>query len=502
MEISLPSGLALATGLFSVYTALLLIGFFSVGRWQQHRHFVGVALSGGIFSALEAVHTEPMSIAAQVIASRAQLVCAGVHVACWVAYAGRDLGPLRAWRQRAGELGAVALGLLIAFSPGMFAGYVRVSTIPSIGYVYRAAELTKPGVGLLLLLCSGMGLVGARYLVAAIEGRPQALTHLAALVLLATGATTDVLTLAGLFELPRVLPVCVALSVLPIALVLTVRWRQDVVEHEALQSSLEQMIAERTRDLTETQRALGRSEKLAAVGRLAGGMAHEINNPGAALIANLEYLSLGLERGGKLPPDSVATVSESLLSARRIARTVRQLLMLSRAAIAESEGHNYDLASVVSLAVRAAVTSRNDPALPELVMVEEEIPGELRLRGRGQLLEQALCEILEQLVTAAPQSRISHLRLRAMPDEGRVRLLIDADFRGLSPETRAMLAEPFLGGRGSAPGPSLGLTASLGLLRTLGADVQLDENNGCTQVLILLEAATGSLPPTQKMARA
>jgi signal transduction histidine kinase len=488
--------------MFAVYTALLLIGFFSVGRWQQHRHFVGIALSGGIFASLEAIHTEPLSAFAQTAASRLQLVAAGVHIAFWAAYVGSDLGPLRGFFQRTFELAPLALGLVLGTAPGIFSGSIHVMEIPALSYSYRAAELTHLGLFLLSVLCSGMVAIGARYLVAAIEGQKQALTHLCALFILGAGGTIDVLTLAGVLELPRLLQVCVALSVLPIALVLTARWRQDVLDHEALQASLERMIAERTRDLTETQRALGRTEKLAAVGRLAGGMAHEINNPGAALIANLEYLSLGLERGGKLPPDSSATVTESLHSARRIARTVRQLLLLSRAAIAESEGHSFELATVVSLAVRNALKTK-EPHLPELVTVDEEVPVELRLRGRGQLLEQALCELLGQLIDAAPQSRISHLRLRAQPDAGLVRLLVDADFRGLTDETRALLAEPFQGGRGAAPGPSLGLSASLGLLRTLGADVQLDENNGCTQVVILLEAAPpASLPPTQPMALA
>ena len=503
MEISLPSVLALAMGLFAVYTALLMLGFFSVGRWRQHRHFIGVALSGGVFAMLEAIHTEPFSALVQTNASRVQLICAGIHVACWAAYAGRDLGPLPRWRQRGFEWSALGLGLVLAIAPGMFDGRIHVMSIPSLNYAYRAADLSRLGVGLLFTLCSGMVLIAARYLAAALEGRPQAFAHLCALLLLGAGATTDILTLAGVLALPRVLEACVALSVLPIALVLTVRWRQDVVAHEQLKTSLERLIAERTRDLTETQRALGRTEKLAAVGRLAGGMAHEINNPGAALIANLEYLSLGLERGGKLPADTGVTVSESLHSARRIARTVRQLLMLSRAAIAESEGHSFELATVVSLAVRTALHTSPDSHLPELVLVAEEVPGDLRLRGRGQLLEQALREILDQLVAAAPQSRISHLRLRALPESGRVRLSVDADFSGLTAETRALLAEPFESSRGGAPGPSLGLSASLGLLRTLGAEVQLDENDGCTQVLILLEAAPPiTLPPTQPMARA
>ncbi len=256
---------------------------------------------------------------------------------------------------------------------------------------------------LLGVLCSGMLLVAARYLVASYEGRPQALAHLCALFILGSGATTDVLTLAGVLDLPRVLQACVAMSVLPIAVVLTLRWRQDVVEHEQLQASLERMIADRTRDLTETQRVLGRTEKLAAVGRLAGGMAHEINNPGAALIANLEYLSLGLERGGKMPLDADATVNESLASARRIARAPCGSAS-SRSAARPSpraRANSFELATVVSLAVRTALHSNTAAHLPELVLVDEEVPEQIRLRGRGQLLEQALCEWLEQLVAAA-----------------------------------------------------------------------------------------------------
>ena len=311
----------------------------------------------------------------------------------------------------------------------------------------------------------------------------------------------DVLTLAGVFALPRILQSCIALSVLQIAVVLTLRWRSIVGDHERLKASLENLIEERTLELTEAQSVLGRTEKLAAVGRLAGGMAHEINNPGAALIANLEYLILCMERDGKLPGDTSTTLSESHLLALRIARSVRQLLQLSRAAIAESEGQSYDLNSVVSVAVRTAVKASSSVRLPEMVQVEESVPRELRLRGRGQLLEQALCELLAHLVDAAPPGRVSRLRVTALPGMGRVRLVVQADFHGFTAEIRAVLAQPFLGASNGAPGPSLGLTASLGLLRTLGTEVQFEEKEGCTQVSIALEPAP-SVAPMPSVARA
>ena len=53
---------------------------------------------------------------------------------------------------------------------------------------------------------------------------------------------------------------------------------------------LEQEVVDRSRDLLEAQAALARSERMAGLGRLAAGVAHEINNPAAVIQHNLELL--------------------------------------------------------------------------------------------------------------------------------------------------------------------------------------------------------------------
>ena len=154
MEISVYTFFSLATAILGICTALLLLALFSAGRWREYNYFGGVA-SSSIFAAMEALHTEPLSGRAETAASRVQLICAGVHVACWAAYAAADLGPLKRWQQRVLEWGAIALGLLLATSPGIFDGQIRTMTIPAIGYSYRAADLTP--VGIVLPACSASG---------------------------------------------------------------------------------------------------------------------------------------------------------------------------------------------------------------------------------------------------------------------------------------------------------------------------------------------------------
>ena len=493
LQFPLFSALALATGFFALAVALLLLVFFPVRRWRQHRYFFLVALAAGVFAISDFASAGPVAPALKHLLGRVQLVAAGLHVSAWAAYAGADLGPLPRWRQRAAEAVPLGLGLLLALFPSL-ALTGRFNTFPFriFGAEYALSEITPLALASLGVMTGVLLAVMSRYFRAYAEGRPQSIAHLLALSVFIGCAAVDLATMGHLWALPLLTPFGVALGVIPIAMVLAARWRQDVQEHEQLSASLERTVTGRTSELTAALAALGRTEKLAAVGRLAGGMAHEINNPGAALIANLEYLELGLQRGEQLPPDVGETIHESLSAARRISRAVRQLLLLSRAAIAESEGHSFDLKLVAGQALRAArdaEVARHPPPQVSNVVFEDRIPPGLRSSGRGQLLDTALRALIEQLADSAPHSRTSRIMLAAHAEGPRVRLEVRTDFRGLGPSIREQLGESFLAPRGNDEGASFGLAASLGLLRTLGVEIVLEEHTAGTTVALLLDAA-------------
>lgn len=91
--------------------------------------------------------------------------------------------------------------------------------------------------------------------------------------------------------------------------------------------TLEATVEERTQELKSAQQLLIRSEKLASIGRLAAGIAHEINNPLLPIILNLELMVEDLQDGTQI---EVQAVQETLHSARRISRTVERLLQFTR----------------------------------------------------------------------------------------------------------------------------------------------------------------------------
>ena len=488
---------ALAAGLFAMAAGALLLAFLPVGRWRQHRFFALVTVSAGLFAAADLGSTAPIPHWLKQDLSLLQIFCAALHVSAWVAYLGLDLGPLYAKAQRALVWSPLALGaLLVAFPRLALTGEIYTYPQTIWGATYRISVATPWCQATLVYLTCLLGLVFQRYLAAAIGGRPLAWAHAAALGVFLGFAVVDVGTVDHLWAIPLLTPYGAALGSLPIVFVLAQRWRQDVEQHDAMSQSLERQVVQRTKDLSAALAALGRSEKLATVGRLAGGLAHQINNPGAALIANLEYLELALSRSDLLPADAREAVGDSLHSARRISGAVRQLLLLSRTAIAESEGHSFDLKLVAGQALRAAraaIGMRGALHVLPPVAYEDAIPEGLRSSGRGQLLEQALQALLEQLSLSAPEHHPSRITLDARREAARIRLEVRTNYRGLGSAVREQLAETFLGATSgdaeATEGASIGLAASLGLLRTLGVEVHLEEHGQGSTIALLLERA-------------
>lgn len=94
-----------------------------------------------------------------------------------------------------------------------------------------------------------------------------------------------------------------------------------------LADELEAKVQERTRELEDAQQLLIRSEKLASVGRLAAGIAHEINNPLTPILLIMEDMLEDLQGGIAI---SESDIEETLKSAKRISRIVERLLQFTR----------------------------------------------------------------------------------------------------------------------------------------------------------------------------
>lgn len=248
------------------------------------------------------------------------------------------------------------------------------------------------------------------------------------------------------------------------------------------------------RDATE-QRALAqrlhRAERLAAIGTLAAGVAHELNNPLTSLAMSHELLGELLEDGAEALEDQREVLQNMARSLAHIQSVTGDL-----AEIARPDGTRAswcELAVVVDAAVQAVV-----PPDLEAVAVSVQL-GELPpVQGSAARVEQVIQQVVENAVLATRDrgGRIE-IRGRAVGDDTVV-VEIEDDGIGMSEADRARVFEPFFTTRPGSEGTGLGLYLVQVFLEELGGEAtvrsQLDQ--GTTVTLRLKAAPEYTLPPS------
>jgi CheY-like chemotaxis protein len=250
----------------------------------------------------------------------------------------------------------------------------------------------------------------------------------------------------------------------------------------------------RTRDLVFTEAVLLRSEKMAAIGQLSAGVAHEINNPAAAVAANMAYLRDDVAKG-TLPPDALECLDESLEAVDRIARIVRQLLDSGRAAatVVIEDGAS---ASALRATQKAILVAR--PSVPAHVDISIDIAAGIFVHGQEASIVQVLVNLIVNGAQAVPKERDSgRVVIRARKEADFVTLDVTDDGSGMTEDTKRRLFEPFFTTKPFGQGTGLGLPVSLGLVRSMGGDLLVTSGPTGTTMSVVLptsESAPASVP--------
>ena len=223
------------------------------------------------------------------------------------------------------------------------------------------------------------------------------------------------------------------------------------------------------RDVTERKRVedqLRRAERMQAAGRLAGGVAHEVNNMMTGVIGFSEFLMRSLD-----PTDSRRTeVTEIIKAGTRAADVTRQLLAFTRQQFLRPE----------KLPVNVVV--RDLEKMLRRVLGEDHQfdlaldpdAGEIRA-DRGQL-EQVLVNLLMNACDAcAPGGHVT-ARARAA-DEGVLLEIVD-DGSGIAPEHLPSVLDPFFTTKKRGQGTGLGLTIAADIVKNHGGTLTIDSTPG------------------------
>jgi signal transduction histidine kinase len=220
------------------------------------------------------------------------------------------------------------------------------------------------------------------------------------------------------------------------------------------------------------------SERLASVGTLAAGVAHEINNPLCFILANLQYLAehvAGASRDAPVPSELEAAVAESLAGAARIRSIVSDLRQYADGRAARPGP--VDVGEVIDFCLRIA-----DARVRERARLRREIAPLPPVQGDRAQLGQV---ILNLLVNAADAIAPGHgdeneITVRARHDAEGSRVVVDVSDTGagISPAEAAHVFDPFYTTKPVGLGTGLGLFVCHGLVRGMGGEISLEPGPG------------------------
>lgn len=231
---------------------------------------------------------------------------------------------------------------------------------------------------------------------------------------------------------------------------------------------LEEMVEARTAELKSAQQLLIQAEKLASIGRLAAGIAHEINNPLMPILLNLEYMFEDINDGRAINANDVEA---TLNSARRIKSIVDRLLQFTRKRDIAEPG--MELLHIKSIVENMIAFTRKFFEQDQISVLSHLDDGAYVYGGRDQL-EQVFLNIMLNAKAAMPPGGI--LTISSEIQSNHVILQFTDTGCGIAPDIIDQIFEPFVSTKENGTG--LGLFISYEIIQNHQGSIEVESTIG------------------------
>ncbi len=253
-------------------------------------------------------------------------------------------------------------------------------------------------------------------------------------------------------------------------------------------------VGEEVTDRVEANRAIARAEKLAAVGRLAAGVVHEINNPLATISACAESLEARVNDGEFAGAPGLEDLREYLglirSEAFRCKSITMGLLDFSRSRI--SDHVTINLGDVIQSAVRLLTHQKRRALIDFRVEIAQDLQP---VSGDPGQLQQAVIALATNALDAMGESGV--LTMVGRNEDGKVVVEVSDTGVGIPAENLPKIFEPFFTTKEIGRGTGLGLAVCYGILTEHGGTLDVQSTVGAgTTFTITLSAVKLSEEPT------
>ena len=245
------------------------------------------------------------------------------------------------------------------------------------------------------------------------------------------------------------------------------------------------------RDVTETKKLeqqIRNSEKLASVGKLAAGVAHEINNPLGGILNCLYNL-----RKGTLSPARQAEYCASMEDGvRRVQKIVRQLLDFS-----QQHEPEFSPTEINQIVDRVLVLTTHLFAPNRIVLQTVLRPGLPHLLVDRHMIEQVLMNLILNAVQAMKDG--GELTIRTSVAEGVCLVEVRDTGSGIPPAVLPRIFDPFFTTKSEGEGTGLGLSVSLGIVERHGGKILVESEVGKGTIFTLCLPLSLERSPAERM---
>jgi two-component system NtrC family sensor kinase len=243
--------------------------------------------------------------------------------------------------------------------------------------------------------------------------------------------------------------------------------QHDQIEQEA--GLLEVKVLKRTESLNQHIKLLKRTreqliakEKLAVIGQLTAGIAHEINNPTAVILGHLDLMASELHG---CDFDAQSDIQVMVQQVKRIQSLIRDLLLLSRPNINLQPGSRININELIHA---TSVLVKHD-LLTKNITLSFDLRATAAVLGNRQKIQQVLINLLINAIAASQNS--SQIKISTRHWQGSAILLVTDTGCGMSATTLERIFDPFFSH--TAGGTGLGLSISYSLLQSQQAQISV-----------------------------
>jgi two-component system, NtrC family, sensor kinase len=242
-------------------------------------------------------------------------------------------------------------------------------------------------------------------------------------------------------------------------------------------------------ELEATHHQLVQTEKIASLGRMAAGVAHEINNPLAGILIYAELLARELDPDSPLRENTEIIISQTV----RCQQIVNRLLDFSRHSLGQKK-----LLDVNEILRRCVELVGNQAFFHNIEIILELAPELPQIIGDPGQLQQVFTNLLINAADAMAGTGSITISSRPTWRQDGVVLRFSDTGCGIPPEIRDKIFEPFFTTKPPGKGTGLGLSIVYGVIQRHGGSIRADSAPGCGTtftVILPLEYAESALGP-------